>query len=137
MGRGPMTQSTWLGSLIFDGARAVEGVIPDIELHCARACDSARRMLMEPKIRPEEMVELVKDAVGRFPAGTALYIKPMFWADSGWIYPDPASTRFLLNVFESPLPDGKGFSAHVSTRRRPARSEEPTSEIQSLMRTSY
>src|SRR3546814_2609798 len=50
----------------------------------------------------------------------------MFWADSGWIYPDPASTRFLLNVFESPLPDGKGFSAHVSTRRRPAPDQAPT-----------
>lgn len=123
---GPMTQSTWLGSLIFDGARAFEGVIPDIDLHCARACDSARKMMLEPKIRPEEMVELVKDAVGRFPAGTALYIKPMFWADSGWIYPDPASTRFLLNVFESPLPDGKGFSACVSTRRRPAPDQAPT-----------
>src|SRR3546814_14141160 len=82
-------------------------------------------MLMEPKIRPEEMVELVKDAVGRFPAGTALYIKPMFWADSGWIYPDPASTRFLLNVFERPLPDGNGFSAHVSPRRRPAPGQAP------------
>src|SRR3546814_954107 len=50
----------------------------------------------------------------------------MFWADSGWFYPDPASTRFLLNVFESPLPDGKGFSAHVSTRRRPAPDQAPT-----------
>src|SRR3546814_11086044 len=111
--------STWLGSLIFDGARAFEGVIPDIELHCARACDSARRMLMEPKIRPEEMVELVKDAVGRFPAGTALYIKPVFWADSGWIYPDPASTRFLLNLFQRPLPDRKGLTA-PPPHQRPA-----------------
>ena len=123
---GPMTQSTWLGSLIFDGARAFEGVIPDIELHCARACDSARKMMLEPKIRPEEMVELVKDAVSRFSGDTALYIKPMFWADSGWIYPDPASTRFLLNVYESPLPDGTGFTACVSSRRRPAPDQAPT-----------
>src|SRR3546814_20738643 len=126
MGRGPMTQSTWLGSLIFDGARAVEGVIPDIELHCARACDSARRMLMEPKIRPEEMVELVKDAVGRFPAGTALYIKPMFWADSGWIYPAQASTRLTLHVFATPPPDGPDLSAQVSNPRPPAPDPAPT-----------
>ncbi len=123
---GPMTQSTWLGSLIFDGARAFEGVIPDIELHCARACASARKMMLEPKIRPEEIVELVKDAVSRFDGKTALYIKPMFWADSGWIYPDPASTRFLLNVFESPLPGDAGFSACVSSRRRPAPDQAPT-----------
>ena len=63
---GPMTQATWLGSLIFDGARAFEGVIPDIDLHCARACESARKMMLEPKIRPEAMVEIVKDAVSRF-----------------------------------------------------------------------
>ena len=123
---GPMTQSTWLGSMIFDGARHFEGVTPDIELHCARACASARTMMLEPKIRPEEIVELVKDAVSRFSGDTALYIKPMFWADSGWIYPDPASTRFLLNVFESPLPGGAGFSACVSTRRRPAPDQAPT-----------
>ena len=123
---GPMTQSTWLGSLIFDGARAFEGVIPDIELHCARACASARKMMLEPKIRPEEIVELVKDAVSRFDGKTALYIKPMFWADSGWIYPDPDSTRFLLNVFESPLPGDAGFTACVSSRRRPAPDQAPT-----------
>lgn len=123
---GPMTQSTWLGSLIFDGARAFEGTIPDIERHCARACASARKMMLEPKIRPEEMVELVKDAVSRFDGSTALYIKPMFWADSGWIYPDPDSTRFLLNVFESPLPGDAGFSACVSTKRRPAPDQAPT-----------
>lgn len=123
---GPMSQSTWLGSLIFDGARAFEGTIPDIDLHCARACASARKMMLEPKIRPEEMVELVKDAVSRFSGDTALYIKPMFWADSGWIYPDPDSTRFLLNVFESPLPGDAGFTACVSTRRRPAPDQAPT-----------
>ena len=37
---GPMTQSTWLGSLIFDGARFFEGTMPDVDRHCARACTS-------------------------------------------------------------------------------------------------
>jgi len=123
---GPMTQATWLGSLIFDGARAFEGVIPDIDLHCARACESARKMMLEPKIRPEAMVELVKDAVSRFDGSTALYIKPMFWADGGWIYPDPDTTRFMLSVFESPLPGDAGFTACLSTRRRPAPDQAPT-----------
>lgn len=123
---GPMTQATWLGSLIFDGARAFEGVIPDIDLHCARACESARKMMLEPKIRPEAMVEIVKDAVSRFDGSTALYIKPMFWADGGWIYPDPDTTRFMLSVFESPLPGDAGFTACVSTRRRPAPDQAPT-----------
>ena len=123
---GPMTQSTWLGSLVFDGARAFEGVIPDIGLHCARACESARKMMLEPKIRPEEMVDLVKDGVTKFSGETALYIKPMFWADSGWIYPDPDSTRFALNIFESALPDASGFSVTVSDKTRPAPNMAPT-----------
>jgi branched-chain amino acid aminotransferase len=123
---GPMTQSTWLGSLVFDGARAFEGTIPDIEAHCARACESARKMMLEPKVRPEEMVELVRDGVARFSGESALYIKPMFWADSGWIYPDPDSTRFALNIFESALPDWSGFSVTVSDKSRPAPNMAPT-----------
>lgn len=123
---GPMTQSTWLGSLVFDGARAFEGVIPDIERHCARACESAVKMLLEPKIRPEEIRELVAEGVAKFSGDTPLYIKPMFWADSGWIYPDPATTRFALNIFESPLPDWSGFSATVSDKSRPMPNMAPT-----------
>ena len=34
---GPRTHAAWLGSMVFDGARAFEGVTPDLELHCARA----------------------------------------------------------------------------------------------------
>ena len=33
---GPMTQSTWLGSLVFDGARRIDGKYPDLDLHCDR-----------------------------------------------------------------------------------------------------
>lgn len=123
---GPMTQSTWLGSLIFDGARAFEGTIPDIDLHAKRACDSARKMMLEPKIRPEEIHELVTEGVAKFDGSKALYIKPMFWADGGWIYPDPSTTRFLLSIYESPLPDAGGFSANISSKRRPAPDQAPT-----------
>ena len=38
---GPMDHAPWLGSTIFDGSRAFEGVTPDLELHCARAVRSA------------------------------------------------------------------------------------------------
>ncbi len=33
---GPRTHAAWLCSVVFDGARAFEGVTPDLELHCAR-----------------------------------------------------------------------------------------------------
>lgn len=122
---GPLTQSTWLGSLIFDGARFFEGTMPDVDRHCARACTSARNMLLEPKIRPEEMVELVKEGVSKFSGDTALYIKPIFWADGGWIYPDPDTTRFMLTIYESPLPEDTGFSVNISDKIRPMPSAAP------------
>ncbi|WPZ36508.1 branched-chain amino acid aminotransferase [Thalassobaculum sp. OXR-137] len=123
---GPMTQSTWLGSLIFDGARWFEGTMPDLDQHCERACRSARNMLLEPKIRPEEIVELVKEGVSKFDGSTALYIKPMFWADGGWIYPDPNTTRFMLTIYESPLPQDTGFSVNISDKIRPMPTAAPT-----------
>ena len=30
---GPRTHGAWLGSTVFDGARAFEGVAPDLDLH--------------------------------------------------------------------------------------------------------
>ena len=33
---GVRSHASWLGSMVFDGARAFEGVVPDIDLHCAR-----------------------------------------------------------------------------------------------------
>jgi branched-chain amino acid aminotransferase len=49
----------------------------------------------------------------------------MFFAESGWIDPDPASTRFMCSVYDSPLPKG-GFSACVSQFRRPSPETAPT-----------
>ena len=34
---GPRTHACWLGSMVFDGARAFEGVMPDLERHCERS----------------------------------------------------------------------------------------------------
>jgi len=39
---GAASHGTWLGSVIFDGARYFEGVAPDLDRHCARANESAR-----------------------------------------------------------------------------------------------
>ena len=33
---GPRTHGAWLGSVVFDGARAFEGVTPDLDLHFER-----------------------------------------------------------------------------------------------------
>ena len=55
---GAADHATWLGSMIFDGARAFEGVTPDLDLHCARANESARRMALNPTLSDEEVTVL-------------------------------------------------------------------------------
>lgn len=123
---GPATLSTWLGSIVFDGARRFEGVMPDLDLHCQRVCESARCMNMECPIDAAEIERLCREGVAKFPSDAALYIKPIVWAEEGWIYPDPASTRYMVHIFDAPMPEPNGFSCTVSSRRRPAPDQAPT-----------
>ncbi len=44
---GPRTHGAWLGSTVFDGARAFEGVAPDLEHHCRRINVSAAGLRIE------------------------------------------------------------------------------------------
>lgn len=90
---------TWLGSLVFDGARSFEGVVPDLEPHCARVNASASVMGMNPTVTPEDMVALVKEGLSKFADDAAVYIRPMYWSTegiAGVIVPDPESTAFCL-----------------------------------------
>ncbi len=52
--------------------------------------------------------------------GGRAHVRPLFWADDGFLYPDPESTRFALTIFEAALPQPKGFSACLSPFRRPS-----------------
>ena len=123
---GPMSHAMWLASLVFDGARAFEGVAPDLGLHCARSVRSAQAMGLKPMLTAGEIEELCWDGIRRFPKETALYIRPMFWAEDGFVAPDPDSTQFALTINESPMPPADGFTACLSSRRRPAPDMAPT-----------
>ena len=73
----------WLASTVFDGARAFEGVAPDLDLHCQRTIRSAHALGLNPIKSADELYQLAWEGIKRFPEGTELYIRPMFWADSG------------------------------------------------------
>jgi len=118
--------ATWLGSIVFDGARAFEGTIPDLDLHCRRTVDSAAAMNMNSPISADEIERLAREGVSKFPDNAQLYIKPILWAEEGWIYPDPDSTRFMLHIFEAALPEPSGMSICISSYRRPAADQAPT-----------
>jgi branched-chain amino acid aminotransferase len=119
---GPRTHAAWLCSMVFDGARAFEGVTPDIELHCARVNESAKKLFLKPTVPPEQWVELARDGIRRFDQQAALYIRPMYWAeDEGPSVQghDPDSTRWCLSVYEAPMRQPKGTSITLSPYRRP------------------
>jgi branched-chain amino acid aminotransferase len=126
---GPRSHALWLGSSVFDGARAFEGVMPDLDRHCARVNASARTLGLEPSVDVETMVGLTQEGVKRFAPDAALYIRPMYWAEQGGymsVPADPASTRFLLTIYETPMPPPSGFSITVSPFRRPSLECMPT-----------
>jgi branched-chain amino acid aminotransferase len=111
---GPRSHAFWLGSSVFDGARAFEGVTPDLDLHCERLNRSAQTMWLKPLMSVPEMLALCAEGVKRFKPGAQLYIRPMYWAETsgvGAVAQDPESTRFLLTIYETPMPDpAKGVS---------------------------
>ncbi len=126
---GPRSHAMWLGSSVFDGARAFEGVTPDLDRHCARVNASARTMGLDPNVDAETIEGLVREGMKRFSPDAALYIRPMYWAEQGGylsVPPDPESTRFLLTLYETPMPPPTGFSVTVSPYRRPSVECMPT-----------
>lgn len=126
---GPLSHAMWLGSTVFDGARWFEGVAPDLDLHAARVNASAIALGLKPTMAPERIVELAWEGLKRFDGKTAIYIRPMYWAERGGymgVPADPASTRFCLCLLESPMLAPEGFSIAVSPFRRPTIETMPT-----------
>jgi len=123
---GTQTQAAWLCAVIFDGARAFQRKVPDLDLHCARAVESAVSMGLKPKTGAKEIERLAREAVAKFPPDAELYIRPMFFAEGGGVEPDPDTTRFVLTVYESPLPKDYQITACLSSFRRPSPETAPT-----------
>ena len=112
---GPRTHAAWLCSMVFDGARAFEGVTPDLELHCARVNDSARKLYLSPGRFGREWVSLSHEGISKFNKDAALYIRPMYWAEKEgpWVQThDPESTRWCLSIYEAPMRAAEGFFDH-------------------------
>ena len=119
---GPRTHAAWLCSMVFDGARAFEGVTPDLDLHCARVNESARKLYLKPVVSPETWMQLAREGIAKFEKDAALYIRPMYWAEKEgpWVQNhDPESTQWCLCIYDAPMRTPKGFSVTLSPFRRP------------------
>jgi branched-chain amino acid aminotransferase len=126
---GPRSHAMWLASSVFDGARWFEGVAPDLDLHCERVNASASALGLRPTLSAGEIVGLTWDGLKRFDGRTAVYVRPMYWAEHGGymgVPADPDSTRFCLCLYEAPMIAPSGFSVAVSPFRRPSYETMPT-----------
>lgn len=113
----------WLGSTVFDGARYVDGVAPDLEAHCARVNRSAEALMIKPTVSVEEMVEIVWEGLRLYPKDAAVYIRPMYWGvESGHlaILPGEGDAGFCVCLEEVPMaPEGASVRLTTTRFRRP------------------
>jgi len=119
---GPRTHGLWLASTIFDGARAFEGVMPDLDRHCARVNQSAVNFGLKPVVDLDTWLGLVREGIARFPINAELYIRPMYWPQNGiggGVLFDPETTDWCLCIYESPIPEPVGSAITLSPFRRP------------------
>jgi branched-chain amino acid aminotransferase len=126
---GPRSHVMWLGSSVFDGARWFEGVAPDLGRHCERVNASALALGLAPTMEAKAIEALTWDGLKKFDGETAVYIRPMYWAEGGGymgVPADPDTTRFCLCLYEAPMMAPTGFSVTVSPFRRPTLETMPT-----------
>lgn len=122
-----MSSGSWVASTVFDGLRGIQGKIPDGDLHCQRLIASSQGLGHAPDLTWQQVLDLCWQGLQKFPLDHDLYIRPMFWADTGFIAPDPQSTKFALTIFPMPMPKQEDtMTAAISSYARPLPNTAPT-----------
>ncbi len=114
---------SWLGTTVFDGARFVNGLTPDLDLHCARVNRSAAALMITPTVSTKDMIAITLEGLAHYPKGAAVYIRPMYWAihgDATAIVPSPDETGFAICLEEIPFaPPTASTTLGLTRFRRP------------------
>ena len=116
---GAMDHGVWLASTVFDGARSIHRMAPDLRAHCQRTFDSAERVGLGVPLDGRRHGRTLHS--GHPPVSSEdadLYIRPLVFGTEGLLV--PTSSDFALTLFDAPLPPFAGFSAMLSSRRRPS-----------------
>jgi branched-chain amino acid aminotransferase len=125
---GPRTHAAWLASVVFDGARAFEGVAPDLDRHCARINQSAVNFKLKPAVDSQTWLGLAREGIARFAPNSELYIRPMYWAQNGaggGVLFDAETTNWCLCIYVAPMPQPTGAAITLSPFRRPTAESAP------------
>ncbi|WP_170772487.1 branched-chain amino acid aminotransferase [Ruegeria lacuscaerulensis] len=113
----------WLGSSVFDGARYFDGLVPDLEAHCARVNRSAEALMLTPFVTTEQMAEIIREGLESYAPDAAVYIRPMYWGIDGdrtAIVPLENSTGFAICLEEIPMaPESASVTLGYTRFRRP------------------
>ncbi len=114
---------SWLGGTVFDGARSVGGLTPDLEAHCARVNRSARALMLNPTVSTEDMVQIALEGLKAYDRDAAVYIRPMYWGLDGdvtAIVPSEEATGFALCLEQIPMAPPEAAATLTRTQfRRP------------------
>ena len=114
---------SWLGSGVFDGARCINGLVPDLAAHCERVNRSAEALMVTPTVSTDDMVAIVREGLAAYPDGAPIYIRPMYWALDGdvtAIVPMAGTTGFAICLEEIPMAPPEVSATLTRTRfRRP------------------
>lgn len=120
---GSADHGTWLGTMVFDGARWFDGVTPDLDKHCARLNHSAVALGLRPPMATEEIIRLCGQGCEKFSGKVPLYVRPMAWSTEGGdlaVDADPDSTAFAICIEEAPMaPADLGITMTTTRFRRP------------------
>lgn len=112
---------SWLGTTVFDGARWVDGIAPDLDRHLERVNASARALMIEPTMTVPQMMDILRE--GLKGAANPVYIRPMYWALDGGhlgILPETGATGFCICLEDMPMPAPDAATTLTTTRfRRP------------------
>ncbi len=123
---GAMDNAVWLGSSVFDGARSIRGHVPDLRLHLARVLKSAQSLGLQCPYNVDELEALCHAGIKQFPADAELYIRPLVFGTEGLLIPESDKSGFALTLFDAAMPPFSGFSACLSSLRRPDPAMAPT-----------
>ena len=108
----------WLGSGVFDGARSVNGLVPDLDKHCERVNRSAEALMLTPWVDADDMVAIIREGLAPY-GDAAVYIRPMYWGrDTGYsaIVPSDEKAGFAICLEEIPFAPETATTTVTTTR---------------------